>query len=268
MISLPCRFRAPLLGAYLLNLGVPVVNASSLLIQGGTLIDGTGKPPIASANILIVDNTISRVWSGAAEQSVPPGTHVLDARGKFVIPGLIDSHTHYNWYMGELFLAHGITTIYDLSGQLDWQNAVQKGLNTGRLRGPLYYHCTTLGGGGGDEPRPGIIPIPMRIGFSLKTPADAKDAVAWVKGRADCITLNENWKGDYFTAVRGFRRVPGCIVAAGGTGLMKIFTSAIGERATGPIFFVTAELVAFIDEMRQMRNGSCQQIDTCVEFGT
>ena len=201
MTSLSARFCAPLLGVYLFTLGVPVAGASSLLIQGGTLIDGTGRAPIANANVLIVDHTISRVWSGSGDQNVPPGTQVLDARGKFVIPGLIDSHTHYNWYMGELFLAHGVTAIYDLSGQLDWQNAVQKGLNSGKLRGPLYYHCTSLGGGGGDEPRPGIIPTPMRIGFSLKTAGDAKDAVAWVKGKADCITLNENWKGDYFTAV-------------------------------------------------------------------
>ena len=201
MTSLPARFCAPLLGAFLFTFGVPVASGSSLLIQGGTLIDGTGRAPIANANVLIVDNTINRVWSGSENQNVPPGTQVLDARGKFVIPGLIDSHTHYNWYMGELFLAHGVTTIYDLSGQLDWQNAVQKGLNSGKLRGPLYYHCTSLGGGGGDEPRPGIIPVPTRIGFSLKTPGDAKDAVAWVKGKADCITLNENWKGDYFTAV-------------------------------------------------------------------
>src|ERR1700687_3413520 len=183
MTSLSARFFAPLLGACLFTFGVPVASASNLLIQGGTLIDGTGKAPVANANILIVDNTISRVWSGGVDQNVPPGTQVLDVRGKFVIPGLIDSHTHYNWYMGELFLAHGVTAIYDFStGQLDWQNAVQKGLNSGKLRGPLYYHCTTLGGGGGDEPRPGIIPVPTRIGFSLKTPGDAKDAVAWVKG--------------------------------------------------------------------------------------
>jgi Amidohydrolase family len=185
----------------LLAHGAPVAGAASLFIQGGTLIDGTGKAPIANANVLIVNNTISRVWSGGGDENIPPGTRTLDARGKFIIPGLIDSHTHYNWYMGELFLAHGVTTVYDLGNPLDWQNAIQKGLNSGRLHGPLYYHCATLGGGGGDEPRPGIISVATRIGFSLKTRADAKDAVAWVKGKADCITLNENWKGDYFTAV-------------------------------------------------------------------
>ena len=71
------------------------------------MIDGTGKAPIANANVLIVNNTISRVWSGGGDENIPPGTRTLDARGKFIIPGLIDSHTHYNWYMGELFLAHG-----------------------------------------------------------------------------------------------------------------------------------------------------------------
>jgi Amidohydrolase family/IPT/TIG domain len=202
--SLPARLFALLLaplGAVLFTVGAPGASASSLLIQGGTLIDGTGKAPIANANVLIVDNTISRVWSGGGDQNVPPGTRTLDARGKYIIPGLIDSHTHYNWYMGELFLAHGVTTVYDLGNPLDWQSPIQKGLNSGKLRGPLYYHCTTLGGGGGDDPRPGIIEVPARTGFSLKTAADAKDAVAWVKGKADCITLNENWKDDYFTEV-------------------------------------------------------------------
>src|SRR5438309_2106725 len=128
------------LGAFFFFFSVAGASAASLFIQGGTLIDGTGKPPIANANVLIVDNTISRVWSGAADQNIPPGTQVLDARGKFVIPGLIDSHTHYNWYMGELSLAHGVTTVYDMGNPLDWQNAVRKGLNSGKLRGPLYYH--------------------------------------------------------------------------------------------------------------------------------
>jgi len=91
----------------LLAHGAPVAGAASLFIQGGTLIDGTGKAPIANANVLIVNNTISRVWSGGGDENIPPGTRTLDARGKFIIPGLIDSHTHYNWYMGELFLAHG-----------------------------------------------------------------------------------------------------------------------------------------------------------------
>jgi predicted amidohydrolase YtcJ len=92
-------------------------NAASLLVRGGTLIDGTGGAPIANARILISNGVIARVWSGdAAAPSLPSDTQVVEAGGKFIIPGLIDSHVHYNWYMGELFLTHGVTSIYDLGG--------------------------------------------------------------------------------------------------------------------------------------------------------
>src|SRR5882762_7386224 len=103
----------------ILLLALPDANASNLLIQGATLIDGTGKAPLANARILIEGNIIRRVWSGAEPApSLPPGTQVLDARGKFVIPGLIDSHVHYRPYMGEMFLAHGVTAVYDLGNPL------------------------------------------------------------------------------------------------------------------------------------------------------
>src|SRR5438046_727561 len=71
-------------------------NAASLLVRGGTLIDGTGGAPIANARILITDGVIARVWSGdAAAPALPSDTLVVEAGGKFIIPGLIDSHVHY-----------------------------------------------------------------------------------------------------------------------------------------------------------------------------
>ena len=93
-------------------------NGASLLVRGGTLIDGTGGAPIANARILITDGRIVKVWSGDGSNSgapaLPAGTQIIEAGGKFIIPGLTDSHVHYNWYMGELFLSHGVTTVFDL----------------------------------------------------------------------------------------------------------------------------------------------------------
>ena len=175
--------------------GWTAANGANLLIKGGTLIDGTGGAPIRNARILIEGSTIRKVWSGdAASETLPPGTQVVDAGGKFIIPGLIDSHVHYAWYEGELFLAHGVTTIYDLGGAGAWGSAIQKGLNSGKLRGPRYYHASSIRipgserRGGGDRP-------------SMKSPGEAKEAVAALKGKADLITLSETWKGDYFVPV-------------------------------------------------------------------
>jgi hypothetical protein len=194
---------ALIIGFWLVSYGLPSAQTSSLLIRGGTLIDGTGRPPLPDARILIVGNTIQRVWSGdAGAPQVPADAQVVDAAGKFIIPGLIDSHTHYNWYMGELFLSHGVTTICDLGGQLLWQLAMQKGLNSGKLRGPTYYHGTTLGGGlvGAPNPGAGANPGSVRWRPFVGKPEDAAQAVAALKGKADVLVLNENWTGEYFTA--------------------------------------------------------------------
>jgi imidazolonepropionase-like amidohydrolase len=66
---------------------------TAIAIVGPTLIDGTGRPPIPDAVIVIEAGRISRLGPRAATQ-VPPDATVVDARGKFVIPGLADMHNH------------------------------------------------------------------------------------------------------------------------------------------------------------------------------
>ena len=113
----------------------PIVEGS-LLISGGTLIDGSGAPPLDNAQVLIRGGMIaeistSRPTSGDAE--------VIDARGRFIVPGFVDSHVHYRDWHSELFLAHGVTTVYDLGNPYYWQAALKQGFNSGRMRGPRYY---------------------------------------------------------------------------------------------------------------------------------
>ena len=61
-----------------------------VIIKGGTIVDGTGRPPftgdVAIAGGSIVE--IGRVDGNAAT--------VLDADGAIVAPGWIDAHTHYD----------------------------------------------------------------------------------------------------------------------------------------------------------------------------
>src|SRR5205814_5540374 len=179
-------------------------NAASLLVRGGTLIDGTGRAPIANARVLITDGRIARIWSGdTGAPPIPTGTQVVEAGGKFIIPGLIDSHVHYNWYMGELFLSYGVTTVFDLGGGPVWSIAVQKGLNSGQIVGPRYYFHGVFGGGGTGQTDPlaGTNTAKMRFASNVNTPAEAPKAVAALHGTADIITPNEDWKPDYFKAI-------------------------------------------------------------------
>src|SRR5262249_47394572 len=87
--------------------------APTLVIQGGTLIDGNGGAPVANSVVVIQGNRITAV--GAAGQvQIPAGAQVVNANGKYVLPGLWDAQTNYSWFNGELNLNQGVTSIVDI----------------------------------------------------------------------------------------------------------------------------------------------------------
>jgi hypothetical protein len=85
---------------------------SSLLIRGATIIDGLADAPIRDRAVLIEGNIIRGV--PPADAPAPAGAQVLDLAGKFIIPGLFDSHVHWEAFMGELLVNHGVTSILAL----------------------------------------------------------------------------------------------------------------------------------------------------------
>ena len=66
---------------------------SILVLVNGTVIDGTGAPPRANAVVEITDDRIARV-STTGGYEIPEGADVVDMAGKWLLPGLIDTHTH------------------------------------------------------------------------------------------------------------------------------------------------------------------------------
>ncbi|MEL7003046.1 MAG: amidohydrolase family protein [Bacteroidota bacterium] len=67
--------------------------AQSIALKGGTIINPDGSI-IKSATVLIKDDKITKVGSGSRVR-IPSGTEVIDISGKWIIPGLIDSHVHF-----------------------------------------------------------------------------------------------------------------------------------------------------------------------------
>ncbi len=63
---------------------------------GGTLFDGTGRPPIRDSVVIIEDERIIAVGE-RGHVEVPEGAEIIDFTGKTVIPGLIDAHLHFLW---------------------------------------------------------------------------------------------------------------------------------------------------------------------------
>ena len=83
----------------------------SLLIQRGTVIDGSGRPGYA-ADVLISEDTLAFI--GTADTSLITVDRIIDARGQVITPGFIDMHAHGNPLETPAFrnfLAMGVTTI-------------------------------------------------------------------------------------------------------------------------------------------------------------
>src|ERR671931_116807 len=85
---------------------------ATLLIRGATIIDGIADAPIRDRAILIEGNTIRGLLPANAD--APTGAQVIDLTGRFIIPGLFDSHVHWDPFMGELLVNHGVTSILAL----------------------------------------------------------------------------------------------------------------------------------------------------------
>jgi amidohydrolase family protein len=87
-------------------------SAPTLLITGATIIDGLADAPLQDRSLLIEGNVIRELLPKGA--AAPAGAQVIDLSGKFIIPGLFDSHVHWEDYMGELYVNHGVTSIVRL----------------------------------------------------------------------------------------------------------------------------------------------------------
>lgn len=128
--------------------------SSAIALRGGTVIDGNGGAPLAGATVLIRGNRIVEVGPSAAV-TIPPGTELIDCSGKFVLPGLIDSHVHVGTSGGGLadpeefkpatlaanlktFLAFGVTSIMDMGGN-PHLGKLAGDLASGALTGPRLF---------------------------------------------------------------------------------------------------------------------------------
>ena len=87
---------------------------ATILIRNGLFFDGKGSPG-AVRNLLVSDGKVAEV--SEAEITPPEGAKVIDAAGKWVMPGFIDIHTHYDAEVEAIpslheSLRHGVTTIF------------------------------------------------------------------------------------------------------------------------------------------------------------
>ena len=149
-------------------------------LVGGTVIDGTGGSPITDATVVVTGTSIVAVGPRAAV-SVPDGARIVDAKGKYVLPGFVDTNVHLSLYGGtpperyetfakyqprvteitleaaQLHLKHGITTVRDSYGQLRALTQVRDLVARGESAGSRILAAGNIVGWGG----------PFSVSFSI-----------------------------------------------------------------------------------------------------
>jgi imidazolonepropionase-like amidohydrolase len=100
---------------------------------GLTLIDGTDRAPVPNATIVVQDGRIVRI--GPANRiTVPAEAQRVPLDGKYVIPGLINTHGHVNTPRDlATYAAYGVTTIFSLGGEQPPVFAARAEQSTARL---------------------------------------------------------------------------------------------------------------------------------------
>lgn len=169
-------------------------SAQTIAVTGGTVIDATGRPPIADGVVLIKDGRITAVGP-AATVTVPAGAQRIDAHGKFVIPGLMDANLHLGLNIdvetlirmedrydeivlegAQLALKSGMTTVFDTWGPSYALLKVRDRINAGQALGSRIYFAGNI------------------IGFSGPLGPDFLGPAAAMLSKAFAKKINDTWE--------------------------------------------------------------------------
>ena len=133
-------------------------NTRAVILEGATLIDGTGALPKPNTTIVIDGNRIVFVSNNTVDNFNLnfSAANSVNLTGKYIIPGLFDMHAHvasvlkdsYNQseseYALRMLLTHGITTIRNPGGPTEQSVALRDNVSEGRIVGPQIFTAGQL----------------------------------------------------------------------------------------------------------------------------
>ena len=154
--------------------GIPIPRGA-LVVRNGTVVVGTGRPPIVDGLVVVQGERILAVGP-ADDFEVPEGVTVVDAGGGTILPGIINSHTHstHSPAVRRAFLVDGVTTICNLGTTLERLPVFD---STRTAEGPAargFWAGPIISAPGG---YPGAV-LGSQFNYEVGTPEEAGAAVA------------------------------------------------------------------------------------------
>ena len=112
--------------------------------------------------------------SPGSGSAAPVKDLVIDASGRFIMPGLIDGHVHFDQdYMGILFLAAGVTSVRNMRGYSDHEGRIKR-IREGSLTGPYIESTGPIFDG--EDPN-----IPEDDNWIVRNTEDVETGIAYTK---------------------------------------------------------------------------------------
>ena len=177
------------------NLRAQELRAGVLALTHVTVIDMTGAPAKRDMTVVITGKRITAIEK-AGKARVPSGARIIDAAGKFLIPGLWDMHVHFTEIERSfpLFIANGVTGVRNMGGELEdlvrWRTEVA----SGKLLGPRVLTCGPIL----DGPQPAAHGPTIVVG----TVTEGRQKVDMLKQRgADCVKVYDRLPRDAYFAI-------------------------------------------------------------------
>ncbi|HET9399614.1 MAG TPA: amidohydrolase family protein [Candidatus Acidoferrales bacterium] len=112
----------------------PIASGTFAIVHGTVINPETKEPPQSDVAVLVSDGEVAAV---GVNVPIPRGTKTIDATGKFILPGLWDTHAHFEqWEWGPAYLASGVTSVRDVGNEIEFLVPIRRSLNSGRGLGP------------------------------------------------------------------------------------------------------------------------------------
>ena len=202
----------------------------TMVIRNGTLIDGSGNPPIQNEAIVIEGNRVRSVGRLPGDINLEDRDNVvnIDASGQWIMPGLIDAHVHLSFgnppipevptgrgtasaefntlrsaRNAQTVLRAGVTSISCPGGTWFTEVALREAINVGLIEGPRIScagrFIITYGSIADDEPS--WVGVPEhKIGVLANTAEEmVTEARRQLKHGVDYIKLADSLMGDTHT---------------------------------------------------------------------